>query len=250
VSFGKGRDDDGGGQLRTPRDPWQQAAAGEDIGGLRSLAIAGLHQQVAAGCEPSGRSRSHPPLDIQAVNAAVERQPWLVQARLRRHHRDRLGGNVGRVGDQDVYPAAQPRGQRFEQVPFVHLTRSGDVAPGASHRSGVDVRGVQLDPVHGPSGRDQRHTYRARAAAQVNDDRPWRHERGGLAGEELGAAAGHEHSGVHGDPQAAELRPAKDVFQRQAGDSSVHHGGQVGRRPCGGDEQPRLVLGEDAAGGP
>ncbi len=75
-------------------------------------------------------------------------------------------------------------------------------------------------------------------------------EGGGVVDEELGAAAGHEDSGVHGYPQTAELRPAEDVFQRQAGGSLVHHRGEVGRRPCRSDQQPRLVLGEDTAGGP
>jgi hypothetical protein len=40
------------------------------------------------------------------------------------------------------------------------------------------------------------------------------------------------------------------MFEGQAGGSPVHHGGEVGRRPCRGDEQPRLILGEDTAGGP
>src|SRR5262249_23709945 len=52
------------------------------------------------------------------------------------------------------------------------------------------------------------------------------------------------------DPQAAELDPAQDLFEGQAGDPSVHHGGQLGRRPGRVDEQLRLVLGEDTAGGP
>ena len=68
--------------------------------------------------------------------------------------------------------------------------------------------------------------------------------------EELGAAAGYEDSGVDLDPQAAELRPAEDVLDGKAGHSPVHHGGEVGRRPRRAHEQPRLVFGEDAAGGP
>jgi len=73
---------------------------------------------------------------------------------------------------------------------------------------------------------------------------------GGLADEELGAVAGHEDSRVHGYPQPAELGPADDVFDGHPGGSPVHHGGEVGGRLCRGDEQPRLVLGEDAAGRP
>ncbi len=71
----------------------------------------------------------------------------------------------------------------------------------------------------------------------------------GLADEELGPAAGHEDAGVHGYPQAAELRPADDMLEWQAAGAPVHHRGEVGLGPCRRDEQPRLVLGEDTAGG-
>jgi hypothetical protein len=75
-------------------------------------------------------------------------------------------------------------------------------------------------------------------------------EAGGVAGEEFAAAAGHEDARAHGDAQVAELRPAEDVFERQAGDSPVHQGGEVGGCPCCVDEQLRLLFGEDAAGAP
>ena len=239
-----------------PRD---QPVAGEGFDGLRRLALARLDQQVAARRQPQRRRGDHPPQDVEPVRATVERHPRLVDAGLRGQQPDRLGGDVGRVGDQDVDAAPQCGGQRLVEVALVHLTTGGgDVAAGAPHRGGVDVDGVQLDPVQ---GRDQRGAHRARAAAQVDDDGSWPGEdlagvaggtagEGGLADEELGAAAGYEDPGVHGDPQAAELRPAEDVFEGQAGDPPVHHGGEVGRRPRRGDEQPRLVLGEDTAGGP
>ena len=68
--------------------------------------------------------------------------------------------------------------------------------------------------------------------------------------QELGAAARHEDAGIHGDPQAAELGPAQDLFQRQAGGPALDQGGKLARGPGGGDEQPGFVLGEDAARGP
>ena len=99
-------------------------------------------------------------------------------------------------------------------------------------------------------GGRQRRAERARAAAQVDDDRRVQAagQTGGLPDEELRTAARHEDPGVHGDPQAAELRPAKDVFEGKAGDAAVDHDGQVGGGGRGGDEQLGLVLGEDAAG--
>jgi hypothetical protein len=205
------------------------------------------------------RRRGHPPLDVKPVRAAVECHPRLVYASLRGQQPDRIGGYVGRIGDQDVNAAPQRSGQRLVEVTFVYLTADGDVAAGAPHRGGVDIDGMQLDPaqVH-----EQRGANCARAAAQVNDDSSWLDERlaggagsqadegGGLADQEFGAAAGYEDSRVHGYPQAAELRPAEDMFEGQAGGSLAHHGGKVGWRPRRGDEQPRLVLSKDAASGP
>jgi hypothetical protein len=73
---------------------------------------------------------------------------------------------------------------------------------------------------------------------------------GGPADQELGAAARYEDAGIHRDPQAAELGPAENVLERLAGGPPIHHGGQGGRCPRRGDEQLRLVLGEDTARGP
>ena len=45
----------------------------------------------------------------------------------------------------------------------------------------------------------------------------------GLPDEELGAPPRDEHPGGHDDPQAAELRPAEYLLERQAGDAPVYH---------------------------
>ena len=123
----------------------------------------------------------------------------------------------------------------------------GEVAAGAAHRGGIDVRGVQLGGVQGGG---ERGAHRAGTAAQVDDHRAWRGELNGLADQELGPAAGHEDTGIHGYPQAAEVRPADDLFQGQAGCPPVHHGSELRRRRGRGDEQLRLILGEHATGGP
>ena len=70
----------------------------------------------------------------------------------------------------------------------------------------------------------------------------------GLVDQEFGATAGYEDSGIHRYPQAVELRPAEDVLEGQAGDPAVDHRGEVRRGRGRGDEQPRLLLGEDASG--
>jgi hypothetical protein len=125
----------------------------------------------------------------------------------------------------------------------------------STHRRGIDVGGVQLDPAQGGG---QRGAHRARAAAQVDDDgRPFgilpgghrgpAGEVGGLPDQELAAAARYEDPRIQGYPQPAELRPAQDVLEGLAGRPLVHHGGQDVRRLGRGDEQPRLVLGEDTA---
>jgi hypothetical protein len=72
---------------------------------------------------------------------------------------------------------------------------------------------------------------------------------GGLVDEEFGATAGDEDAGVHGYPETAELRPAENVLERQASRPPVHHRSEFGRCPGGGEEQLRLVFGEDTASG-
>ena len=205
---------------------------------------------MTAGCQPQWRGGGHPALDIEAVRATVEGHPWLMEAGLRGQQVDRPSGNVGCVDDQNVDATPQRRGQRLVEVAFVDLTGRGDVTAGAPHRGRVDVDCVQLDPGGGPGGRGQCGADRARAATQVNDNGTWPGQGGGLVDEELGAAARDEDTGVHGDPQAAELRPAEEVFEGHAGGSPIHHGGDVVRGAGCADEQPRFVLGEDTAGRP
>ena len=125
------------------------------------------------------RPGDHPPHEIEAVRAAVERRPRLVDAGLAGQQPDRLAGDVGCVGDQDVDAAPQRRGQRLVEVTLLDPTTGGEqVAAGAPHRGGVDVDGVQLDPVQ---GRDKRGADRARAAAQVDDDSPATGSRPGVS---------------------------------------------------------------------
>lgn len=82
---------------------------------------------------------------------------------------------------------------------------------------------------------------------------PGRHracQRDGFAGQQLGAAAGHEHLGLDQHPQTAELRPAEHVLQWQTGDPAVHQGGQLERGGGLGHQQVGLLFGEHAAGRP
>jgi hypothetical protein len=231
--------------------------------------------------QPARGRGGHPAQDVQAVRAAVQRYPWLVHPGLRGKQRDVPGGNIGGIGHQHVDPPPQRGGQRLEQIALVHTpTDVGQVAAGAAHRGGIDVRGVQFDPA-GRSG--HRRPDRARPAAQIHNDGtvhddgtsprprgttrrprgtsrrpagmgtfagPDRHLGGAagcLVGQELGAAAGHEYPGFHGYPQPAELRPAEYLLQRQTGHPAAHHCGQVRRGPGLGREKLRLVLGEHTA---
>src|SRR5580692_9035808 len=137
----------------------------------------------------------------------------------------------------------------------------GNVPPGAADGGRVDVDGVDFGVVY---DRGERGADRARAAAQVDDDGagPGEGPRGGrgdgtppdekksLLDEELGAAARHEDPGIHGDAQPAELGPAEDLLERQAGGPPLHHRVEFLRAAGRGDEQRGFVLGEDAARGP
>ena len=150
----------------------------------------------------------------------------------------------------DLDPASQPGGQRLVQVALVDL--AGDVAPGAADGGRIEVDGVHLGVRH---GRGERGGDRARAAAQVDNNGSGAGQRASekknsLLDKELGTASWHEDPGLHGDPQPAELGPAEDLLQRQAGRPPLDHGGKLARAAGRGHEQPGLVLGEDAARGP
>ena len=220
-----------------------RAAVSSNRGACRTL--------VSTSSEPPGASHGNAPSITRRSTSSPSVPPSSAirgsYTRASGQQPDRLGGYVRRVGDQDVDPTSQRSGQRLVQVAFVDVAADGgDVAAGAPYGGGVDVDGVQLDGFHYGG---QRSAYRARTATQVDDDRPCRSERYGLVDQELGAPARYEDPGVHRYPLAAELRPAQYVFQRQPGDSPVHHLDQAGRRTGGGDEQPRLVFGEDTSGG-
>ena len=213
---------------------------------------------MPAGCQPSGRSGGHPAQYVEPVRAAVEGRPRLVRPRLGREEANLRRRHVGHVGGQDRDPAAQPGGQCLEQVTLVDAA-AGKVLPGAADRGRVDVGGVHLGPFHGGG---QGRADRARAAAQVDNHgtRPGHGFPGGSGGvvppeqqsslldEELGTPPRHEHTRRHGDPQAAEPGPAENLLQRQAGGALADHDVEFGRCPGGSDEEPRLVLGEHAAG--
>lgn len=65
----------------------------------------------------------------------------------------------------------------------------------------------------------------------------------------FGSASWDEDAGVDEDAQAAEVCVADDVFDGQPGDALLDQVGEFGVVAGCGDQQVRLVLGEDAAGG-
>ena len=128
-----------------------------------------------------------------------------------------------------------------------------EVASRAGHRGGVDVGGVQLDAARfgAAQGGGDREAERASAAAQIDDHGPGRlvSQRDGGVDQELAAAAGNEHPGVHEDPQAVELGPPDHLLERQAADPPLDQRVEFGRAARGLCEQPGLILREHAAGG-
>jgi hypothetical protein len=126
--------------------------------------------------------------------------------------------------------ATRPRSrrrQRFVQITLVDVP--GNVLAGAAHGGRVDVGRVHLGPV---GGRGHRRTDRARAAAQVDDDVPGRARAAACPTRNSVRRRGTKTPGVHGYPQAAELRPAHNVLERLAGGAPVHHGVELVRLPA------------------
>jgi hypothetical protein len=106
---------------------------------------------------------------------------------------------------------------------------------------------VQFDRSH---GRGDGRSHRPRSAAQVDDNRAGPGQPRRQADEQLGAAARDEHAGLDGDAEAAEFRPPEEVLERDAGGPALDHVGEVLGRRRRVEQQPRLVLGEHAPGGP
>ena len=221
-----------------------QTRGRHDLGGERSLALARLEQEGATRRQPLRRLGGDPAGDVQTVTAAVQSDPGLVLARLRRHQRDVPARHVGHVRQEDVDPPAQGGRERLVQVAGVDLTEAAEIEPGARDGSPIDVGGVQL---HGPYSGGEGRTQGAGPAAQIDDDRVGRRQPDRALDQELGAATRHEDAGSDGDPQSAELRPAHDLLQRQAAHPPLDHRLQLGRCSGGLDQQARLVLGGHAA---
>lgn len=208
---------------------------------------------MAVGGEPARRLCRDRAEHLQAVPAAVERGPRLVVTRLGGQESDLFARHVGGVADQDADPATQALRQRTEQVALVHLPAGRlDIAPGAPDGGRVEVGGVQFRraPPRPAQSRGGGQAERAGAAAQVDNHRVVGRERDRGLDEELASAPGDEHAGVHEDAQTAEIRPADDLLERQAGGALRDHRVQFGGRVRGVCEQPGLLFGEHASGSP
>ena len=154
-------------------------------------------------------------------------------------------GHVGRVDDEQVDAAAQAgRAAARRGRPRRRARAAGC---GARSATAAGSRSAACTSTPGTAAARAAPT-RAGAAAQVDDHRAGSGQRDRLRDEERGAPARHEHAGVDGDAQPAELGPAQQLLQRRA----RRPGARPGRRAPSGDsaavaQQPRLVLGEHAA---
>ena len=182
----------------TPSRPRRPSACGQ----------AGLDQQQAARRQPVGRPGDHPALDVEAVGAAVERDP-VPRGRGPREASSRSPsvGTYGALATTSVDPAAQVRraarrtGRPRAPGPAAGCgartsTAAGSTSTAYTSRSGTAASSAARDG--------------AGAAAEVDDDvaRP----QDGLEREpheQLGPAARHEDRRRDRDPQPAELRPAR-----------------------------------------
>ena len=166
---------------------------------------------------------------IQAVWTAVQRR-----GRLPLHFRlqggDAFGGQVGKVGDDNVHRL----GQGFQQVAFQqghpvgHVVHphvvGGHVQGGVVGVAGVDAGGGQVDGQvdgDGPGagahvGDDQ---FAAFHAHQRHEERVLHHG--------LSFGTGNEHVPVYQQVDAVKFTVIEDVGQRLAGQSPLHDGRQL-----------------------
>ncbi len=127
---------------------------------------------------------------------------------------------------------------------MIDVRRRSQGSPGAADRGDIDVTGVDLEPVHAGA---QHGTHRTGSTAELDDDGPRSGARHRLPRQEFRSPAGDEYPWIQRDPQPAELRPSDDDLERDAGHPARHHGLERARVRRLGNEQPGLVLGEDAS---
>lgn len=233
--------------------PDGKARRGHNGCGSLSLVLAGLNEQMPVGGQPLQRPCGHAPVEVKPVRAAVECCPRLIEAGFRRHRSYRICGDVGSIHGQDAHPALEPGRKRGKQVPFVHASaHRPHVAARALHGARVDVCSMQLDArVPSRNGRPDC----PGPAAQVNNNAGCRkpaalQQSHCLVHQQSGPAPGHKDPRLDSDPVSVEAGPAKNVLQglaRSAPANPVSERCRAGRLT---DEQPRLIFGKYASGGP
>ena len=123
-------------ELVVAHDPRLEAAGGDERGGGRRLAPAGLDEQVPARSEPLASGCRDATVHVEPVGSAVERLAPRGRG-LGRHHRDLGRGHVRRVHGEHVHPAQQVARQRVEEVARHHArTERFEVAAGGQHCRG------------------------------------------------------------------------------------------------------------------
>ena len=209
-------------------------------------------------CQPLRRRGGHPPQDVEPVRAAVERHPRLVQAGLRRQQPDRprwvrrARWRPGRRRGPAARRAAARRGHLRTPGHRRRRRCGGRTAPRRGRcrrratRPGPGPRPARRPPRPSRStGRRRRPCGRGPAAGRARRARAaaWRTRNSvRRRGTKTPGSTAIRRPQNSAQPRTCSSgRPAtrrSTMAARSAG---------VARR---GDEQPRLVLGEDAAGGP
>jgi hypothetical protein len=215
----------------------------------RRLTLARLQQQPAVWSEPLSGAGDNPPLYIQPIRAAVQRDGWLVQAGLRRHQLHCFRRHIGGVGKQQVDTTHQRARQSVIEISLEHASETFNVrqvVTRASDCGGIDVAGVQLGLFQVSS---EGNGQRCRPATQFED--PWlrRRERESLPQEELGPTTWHEDAGRDSDPQSGKLSPPQDLLQWHPLHSLQDQLLQMILCSRRGEQQLSLVLSVDTASG-
>lgn len=213
-----------------------------DLHGPLRLTDAGLDQEMTAVGEPLPGVVGDAAVPVQSVRSAVERDAGFVITRFGRHRGDGVGGDVGRIGDDDVDAASKVLRQSRIQIGLVNVTRT-DVAASTPDGDGVDVGGVEVEV---PELVFERRPDCPGSATHVDYGR--RPERECLLDEEFRATSGHEDAGFDDDTESTKFCPPEDLLQRGARHASGHHleepiTGEGLEEKCG------LVLGVHASGG-
>jgi hypothetical protein len=226
-----------------------------DSSGSCCLALTGFNGEKSGGIQPLRGSGDDPAVEAQAVRAAVERDPRLVDPGLGRHRRQHVRGNIRSVHHNKLHLPPEPGGKGSIKISLIDLpTYSCEIPSSAVHRGGIDVCCMKFLHRHLGSNRN---AHSSGSTTKINNDAGLRTgsealplQCHGFRNEEFRAAARHKNTGINGNAKPTKAGPAKNILKRLTRNTTADPSRELITAGRLGQQQLRFFLGENTAGRP